>query len=65
MILYLAGGISGNLKPMWKRAAQRVGQVGYEKAVRDSCRYFLQAENAGIGSSASGKEYRPPKTEPG
>jgi hypothetical protein len=65
MILYLAGGITGNLKPMWKIAAQRVSQTGYERAVRDSCKSFLQAENAGTGSSASGREYRPPKTEPG
>lgn len=70
MILYLAGGVSGNLKPAWKIAAQLVGKMQYEKAWEAACKYFLQVESGGIGSSNGGRKTKSteiPKeaTEPG
>ena len=42
MILYMAGGVSGNLKPLWKEACRRIkeGQP-FTNATEDAMRIFL------------------------
>ena len=42
MILYMAGGVSGNLKPLWKEACKRIkeGQT-FTNATEDAMKIFL------------------------
>lgn len=49
MIIYLAGGISGNLKPAWKRmvGGEDISDIGFIKALHDE--NFWQGGNLGTG----------------
>lgn len=49
MIIYLAGGISGNLKPAWKRMVdgEDISDIGFIKALQDE--NFWQGGSLGTG----------------
>lgn len=42
MILYMAGGVSGNLKPLWKETCRRMAEgQAFTNATEDSMKIFL------------------------
>ena len=42
MILYMAGGVSGNLKPLWKETCQRMAKgQAFTNATEDAMKIFL------------------------
>ena len=53
MRIYLAGGVSGNLKPFWRLVSQKLSQgMEYREAFDESMRIFLlvQKKYAGLPS---------------
>ena len=44
MIIYMAGAVGGNLKPMWQRATARMQDEDYETAVDNATTEFLNED---------------------
>ena len=57
MIIYMAGAVGGNLKPMWQRATQRMQEQDYVSAVDSAITEFLNEDLLG-GSAYDGEIQR-------